>query len=198
MVSHRIKELRELRGMSQERLGALIGRSKSVISRLEDGTTRLDLDITSKIAEALNVSIAEVLNIETSGGPRLAPDGLAEDLKPYMGGPDDNLRSVSRMPNKKLYQVQTNAAELSGIRKGDVVEIDESADACRRVAPLQAVRVRYHPPGSPDRAFELLRLFLPPRKLITNSSSVDAPTLDLHLDNAIIAGVVSAIHPRYF
>lgn len=184
--------------MSQERLGALIGRSKSVISRLEDGTTRLDLDITSKIAEALNVSIAEVLNIETSGGPRLAPDGVADDLKPYMGGPDDNLRSVDRTPNKKLYQVQTNAAELSGIRKGDIVEIDESAEASRRVAPLQAVRVRYHPPGNPDRAFELLRLFLPPRKLITNSSSVDAPTLDLHLDNVIIAGVVSAIHPRYF
>lgn len=197
MVSHRIKELREMRGMSQERLGALIGRSKSVISRLEDGTTQLDLKITSKIADALGVSLAEVLNIETSGGPRLAPDGLAEDLKPYTALADDSLMSVNRGPNKSLYQVQTNAVELSGIRRGDIVEMDDSAEACRRVVPLQVVRVLYHPPNSPNRAFELLRLYLPPRKLITNSGSADAPTLDMQLDDAHIVAVVSAIHPRF-
>jgi transcriptional regulator with XRE-family HTH domain len=196
MVTHRIRQLRELRGLSQERLGVLIGRSKSVISRLEDGTTRLDIDVTKKIAKALDVSVAEVLGIETNGGPRLAPAGLAEDIEPYMAEPGDPLAPLAT-DNRALYTVKTNAVQLAGIGRGDVVVMNESADACRRVKPLDVVRVLYHPPESPARAIELLRQYVPPRKLITNSATHDAPSLDTQIDDAHIVAVVESVHRRF-
>ena len=195
MVTHRIRDLRERRGLSQERLGALIGRSKSVISRIEDGTTQLDITVATKIAAALDVSLAEVLAIETNGGPRLAPGGFADDLVPYVAGPDDPLARLAG-PNQCQYTVATDAVAGAGVAKGDIVVMDESAAACARVKPLQVVRVLYHPPDNPEQALELLRQFVPPSKLITNSASEDAPTLDTRQDDAHIVGVVVSQHRR--
>lgn len=195
MVTHRIRHLRERRGLSQEQLGARIGRSKSVVSRLEDGSTKLDLDMARRIAEALDVTIAEVLALETNGAARLAPTGFADDLVPYVAEPGDPLSRLAG-PNQCQYTVATDAVSGAGIARGDIVVMDESAEACARIKPLQVVRVLYHPPDAPDTALELLRQFVPPAKLITNAAGSDAPTLDTERDDAHIVGVVVSKHRK--
>lgn len=73
MIPNQIRSLRKARGLTQESLAEAIGRTKSVVSRLEDGTTRLDLEIAQKVADALGVSLAEVLGI---GVPAAADPSL--------------------------------------------------------------------------------------------------------------------------
>lgn len=177
----------------------MIGRSKSVISRLEDGTTRLDVTIAEKIAAALGVSVAEVLAIESNGGPPLAPTGFADDLTPYHAGPGDALVRLAGQ-NQCLYTVATDAVAGAGVARGDVVVIDEGAEAVKRLRPLDVVRVLYHPPGEPERALELLRQFVPPSKLISNAApgAADAAVLDTGRDDAHIVGVVVSQHRRRF
>jgi DNA-binding XRE family transcriptional regulator len=55
--AERIKELRILSGLSQEKLGLQIGLSKHSISKIESGKNTTSLDHAAKIADLFGVSI---------------------------------------------------------------------------------------------------------------------------------------------
>ena len=60
-MEYRIREIREKRHISQETLAKLSGVSRSIISGLEQGTTRTTTVSTLlKISEALGVSINDI------------------------------------------------------------------------------------------------------------------------------------------
>lgn len=59
--TNRIRELRLLRKLSQQRLGDLAGCSKMTISDLERGNMELTLTYMKRIAPALGVSVADLL-----------------------------------------------------------------------------------------------------------------------------------------
>lgn len=175
----------------------MIGLDKWDVSRLEVGKTQLKLDVANRIADALGVSLSEVLAIEDGGRTTILPragSGMAEDLAPYDGGPND---PFMRLVEDNTYPllVQTDALDLAGIRRGDVVIVDGSAAICERPPPLAAVRVQYHPdPNNPERAVTLLRQYVPPRLVITNSSVRNERSLDIDIDDAQILGVVRSSH----
>ena len=78
-----------------------------------------------------------------------------------------------------------------------IVQVNDSREAVQAVKPLQAVRVLYHPPGEFEKAISLLRLFVPPRLLITNSSVKNLPSLDADADDAHIIGVVEGGYRKF-
>ena len=188
MIQHRIRELREAKGWSQERLAAEIGRTKSVISRLESGETKLDIEVAHRIATALAVPVQDVLGIE------YVTKGFSEDIKAFDPPPSDPLRAFIA-DHRFAYIAQTDALDLAGVHRGDVLVINDSADAARNPQPLQIVSVLYHP-SSNGKALHLLRQFVPPRLLITNSSQGNDRPIDLVLEQATIVGVVENIHRR--
>jgi len=57
----KIKEIRKAAGMSQEKLGAALGLDQSIISRLERGQRPITLERLCTIAEALNVSVHDLI-----------------------------------------------------------------------------------------------------------------------------------------
>jgi transcriptional regulator with XRE-family HTH domain len=192
MVTHRIRELREARGWSQEQLALRIGRTKSVISRIEDGKTRLDLEIARKIAEELDEPLAKVLGIDMESGPLLA---FSEELIPYKANHDDKL--LVRVDDGEYpFTVETDALNKAGIQRGDVVVVSDAPEKCRAPKPLQPVRVRLHPPDDFMKPVTLLMLFVPPSLLITNSSAGNR-MLDMDRDDAHIVGTVERVYRRY-
>lgn len=193
MVTHRIRELREARGLSQARLATAIGRTKSVISRIEDGTTRLDLDVATNIAKELGISLAEMLNIEQSDPGRVT--GFSEDLSPF-SPPADDWRAPLQRDSRYLHTVESDVLDAMGIAKGDVVVVDISAEAVRGIQPLQVAQVRWHPVEDFARPLTLLRQFVPPRLLITNSQAANQRMIDLISDDAHIVGVVVDVLKR--
>ena len=56
-IGSRIKELRELKGISQKRLAELTGLNVPNISRIENGKYSTGLDILANIADALECEI---------------------------------------------------------------------------------------------------------------------------------------------
>ncbi len=195
MATHRIRELRERRGLSQRQLAESIGRTKSVVSRLEDGTTRLDLVVAANIAKVLDVSLAELLNIEGHDPGRVTGNGFAEDLSLYAPSPGDPW-SALQSGSRYLYKAETAVLEKMGIAKGDVCVVDGSAEACAAVQPLSAVRVHLHHVDNLLRPVSLLRQFVPPQLLITNAHK-NLPSIDMDTENAHVAGVVIEVLRRF-
>lgn len=191
MVTHRIKELREARGWSQEHLGELIGRTKASVSRLEKGETSLDIGVAKRVADAFGIPIADVIVLDDK------PNGvgLADEGSRYVPPPGDPLNGYVA-GHSYLLTVETDAVDKAGAARGDVLLVNDSATACRNVAPLQLVLVNFSvAPGA--RSLQLIRQFVPPDLLIANSSSSRAPPLDMRRDEAAITGVVEQIFKRF-
>ncbi len=77
-VGTRIAALRGARGMTGERLGSLLGLTKSQMSKIENGTRKLDVSEVALVADALGVTLAEVLGVERKGGLALAARVMSE------------------------------------------------------------------------------------------------------------------------
>ncbi len=67
---NRLRELREGAGLSQQNLAQRIGVSKVTISELERGKMRLDVQYMRRLAAALEVKAADLLQVEDN------PDSL--------------------------------------------------------------------------------------------------------------------------
>lgn len=82
MIKHRIKEIRERRRLSQERLGTLVGRDKWFVYRLETRGQKLDLETAQKVAAALECTVSELMGLEgvMCGNRREAVEPAREDL----------------------------------------------------------------------------------------------------------------------
>jgi transcriptional regulator with XRE-family HTH domain len=193
MVSiNQISRYRKAAGLSQEALGSRLGLTKFQVSRLENGDTALTVQTAMRMAEVLGVTIEQLVGKE--GEPAT---GFAEELAPYHSAGDDRLSQALTSSNVHLFTVETDAVDLGGYPRGMIVQINDSRRAVQAVKPLQAVRVLYHPPENGTRAVSLLRLFVPPRLLITNSSIRNLPSLDCDVDDAHIVGVVQGGYQRF-
>jgi transcriptional regulator with XRE-family HTH domain len=60
-IGDRIKQYRELAGMTQDDLGKAIGVTGSNISQIESNTRELRLDKANAICKALNVTLEQIL-----------------------------------------------------------------------------------------------------------------------------------------
>ncbi len=63
-IGKRIKELRELSGISQQRLAEMLGVSRPTISQIESGERKITADELIKLSEIFNVSVESLLNLE--------------------------------------------------------------------------------------------------------------------------------------
>ncbi|HVB43099.1 MAG TPA: ImmA/IrrE family metallo-endopeptidase [Streptosporangiaceae bacterium] len=106
----RIAALREARGMTGEELGAALGLSRSQVSKVEHGTRRLDVSEVAAVADALDVSLAEVLGVERSGSLALAARVMTAPQS------DDTLPSRRRL--RQLLEADASLVSATGLREG--------------------------------------------------------------------------------
>ncbi len=104
----RIAALREARGMTGEELGAALGLSRSQVSKVEHGTRRLDVSEVAAIADALEVSLGEVLGTERSGSLALAAR--------VMAAPQADGTLPSRRRLRQLLEAEASLAAATGLR----------------------------------------------------------------------------------
>ena len=188
MTSNRIKALRDMRGWSQEELGARLGTNKHRISRLESGDTKLDLPTALQLAEVFDVSLIDVVDV----GER---SGIRQDAEPYAPGVNDPLaRLADPSRQQSLFLVKTRALENIGIGVGDVLLVDCSP-AARAAPPTLAgvVCEAFDEAGAPVKGTTMLRQFVPPCMLITTSGARNM-AFNLHTDRVRIVGVVISRH----
>ncbi|GAA0713051.1 ImmA/IrrE family metallo-endopeptidase [Dactylosporangium roseum] len=71
-VGGRIAALRSVKGLTGEQLGHALGLTKSQVSKIESGVRKLDVSEIALVADALGVTLAEVLGVERRGSLALA------------------------------------------------------------------------------------------------------------------------------
>lgn len=83
-IGNRIKHIRNIKNISTYKLAEITGISQSVISKLENGSRRADIETIEKICNALGITLADFFNFD---GERTNPEYLeliknAKDLSP--------------------------------------------------------------------------------------------------------------------
>lgn len=58
----RIKTLREQQGLSQRKLALMIGSNQTHIWQIENGTVNVGLDLLCRLADALEVSVRDLID----------------------------------------------------------------------------------------------------------------------------------------
>ena len=76
---HKIKELRETAGLSQEQLAEKIGVSRQAISKWEGGLSTPELDKLKALSECFQISIDELTGNQTAGDTGV---GIKENRDP--------------------------------------------------------------------------------------------------------------------
>lgn len=162
--------------------------SASTIDKIEKGKRRLTDVWIERFAAAFGVDNSEIL---IDRRPPASPGRhFAEDADPYRP-PDGSLiaAAIATRENVVPWVVKTRVLSELGIMPGDVLLVDISASAVAALKPLDVVVAQVYDPVILTRATTVIRQFVPPGQLITNSDTVRMPALHIGRDNCAIKGV---------
>lgn len=107
----KVKELRIRAGLTQEELAAKIGKVKSYICNIEKGTRTTKLENVPLLAEALNVSISELVGLDIDpSSPFLeyipflarAEEGDIRSIRKILGMPIEDKKSDGNSVTDKI------------------------------------------------------------------------------------------------
>ena len=117
-IGKTIRTMRMSRGMSQADLANRIGKKRSAVGNYENGTREPDLDTIEALADAFNVSMADLLDHETD------KEDLWELREQLLRDPERHiLFSMAR--NAKIEDVRRAVAVIDALKKAS----DPGADS---------------------------------------------------------------------
>lgn len=82
-MQNRIREIRKQKGITMKQLGLILGLAESTISQYETGKREPSIEQARKIADALSVSLSDLLGIEPEGNKESDKQLLARLLSEY-------------------------------------------------------------------------------------------------------------------
>lgn len=95
----KIKNAREIRGLTQKKLGGMLGYSEAHICHFEKGSRHLTLETIKKIEEILNINL-EGFDDYSSKNLETKADKLYEILK-YLFVTPDNYKAIDKIWNRE-------------------------------------------------------------------------------------------------
>lgn len=194
MQPHQVRELRVAAGMTQVQLAEAVGLHPTAITKLESGKKLLRVDEMQRIMRAVgDDAVRKVLGSAAVERDIDTASGFAEDLTPYEAKPGDPFAGL-QSEHRYLFRVHCNALDGLGIQAGDVVVIDDSAAACTAVAPLQIVHAIHHVEAGDENGRSILRQYVPPSLLITNSLASNLVAINMRTADVHIVGVIVSFH----
>lgn len=164
--------------------------SHPYLVRIEGGKRKLSLPIAQRLAIALGVPVAELLGLDTNQA-NAASSVTVPDAEPF----NDSAREFApviakRSRDIKRWRILTNALDRAKVRAGAIVYVSDPEDADDALRPLDCVLAQVVTPN--DAAGPVVvRQFLPPCLLVTNSSESNAIPLDMDKGEAVIIGVIT-------
>lgn len=185
----RLRELRNARGLSMEKLASMIGREKPLIYKLEHGLTRYNETVLNALARALEVSPMELLKDEQDGDPA-GPSMSMQDAIPYEITQDSGaLPPIA--DQQVLYEMKSLVLDQIGLFPGDILIIDISPNFLDILDDGDVVVAQAH---EGDRTAIIVRQFLAPSMLVSNSSGMNPPVINIRSEDVGIKGVMRSSH----
>ena len=182
MGTNRIKDLRKEKGLTLNQLSEKTGISASHLSRIEAGARGLKLEYIESISRVLSVTPTELI-----AGQEF---GYESDLLPYTPPKGTALeKAIASEPSQKMFRVLSDVLNELGIQDGDVVIANMAKSALQNLTIGQPVVVAM-PSKVKDRQPLLLRQYITPNMLVTNSVSQNALPIHIVRSGAKIIGLV--------
>jgi transcriptional regulator with XRE-family HTH domain len=188
----RLRETRKTHGLTVRALAELAGVDHTTVSRIESGERRLSVQMAQKFASALNTTAAQLLGIDDASVATAAGGGLSQpEAVPYEwqdnGGAMPLVLHRGAKDTVFAYTVASSSLDELSYRPGDIVLVDIGQAAVDALKSGQCVVAQHY--GSVSAA-TLLRQFIAPHLLITNSRRHNLAPLNLEADDVAIKGVI--------
>jgi SOS-response transcriptional repressor LexA len=186
-------------GLTSFDLGQAIGRDRSVISRLANGTQKMTLDQARVIAERLGVPLAEMVQraglADAPIAQQLVPGFSESDAAPFVHGPglaeNAQVKTLAQAFGERagvdVWRVKSAAMVLGGYLPGDFMLVDTHQAERARSGDVVLAQIY-----SRDSAVTVLRRFEAPVLVAASSDPADwrAPVVDGV--NVVVVGKVVA------
>jgi transcriptional regulator with XRE-family HTH domain len=177
-LPNRIRELRERLGLTQQELADLMGVNKKDVSRYETGFSTLNIEWMQRFAKALRVHPQDLLNF-------VAMSANADEVVALTPEEVGITHAALKARGIAGYRVVGDAVAEAGLAAGTIIFVDTTQTDPEAFAAgiLVLATINSH---------LVLRQYMPPRKLITNSASVDvvARLDDPNVQIAIVGTVI--------
>ncbi|MGI6204504.1 MAG: helix-turn-helix domain-containing protein [Anaerovoracaceae bacterium] len=181
-VGKRIRLYRKSQRLSLEDFSGIIGKSKSTISKYENGEISVDIDTLYSIAEALGISLSQLLDYSEKAAPPVSEDAMgffanAQYMYLYylVGTPKSVIRCVLEFD-------KTNEGNRV-IMYGDVKDMSSFYD-CRQL---------YY--GNVSYSDSFVNMFMVNQ---SNNSEQDLLTVPTPMKNTdYVFGLISGIYEKY-
>ncbi len=180
METSRIKRLRLERGMTLADLAEKVGLSEGHMSRVETGTRGLRFAKLDKLARTLGVPVTDLVAADEVA---FAPD--LEDYHPPKGSVVAKALASS---TQRMFRVLSGVLSELDLGENALIVADMDEEAVKAVGNGSAVIVSMAPKDS--NPVLLLRQFIAPNLLITNSREQNSLPIHMLDTPATIAGVV--------
>jgi transcriptional regulator with XRE-family HTH domain len=184
-MDNRIKELRDARGWSMRELAARANTSASTINKLEKGETVLNVVWMQRLAKIFDIPPENLLGSRDETAPK-------NDAEPFKEGQEASI-NIPLSPTQFLYQVKSSVLDQIGIIQGDILVMDSSPSDLSALETEDVVLAQLH---RGDGRVMMLRQFIAPSLLITNSSSDNQRIINLRTDNVVLKAVVVSSHSQ--
>lgn len=188
MRMNRIRELREAKGLSADQLAEIVDppTSGAQIRRLEVGARKLTEDWMRRIAGALEVNPADLL--ENAALAELCNEIEAVTPK----GMTNITRALTNHRQMRLYRVLVPNLVDSGLAHGQVFLADESSQAVAQMKTGAIVVLELRPRHSPGVSYLAPRVYVAPDLFTTNrpGNNLTLKLNDLSIEPKVVAVMV--------
>ena len=179
-VTNRIREIRESKvpRMTIAALASLVNTTQAQISRLETGGRELTEDWMRRIAKALDVEPADLLETATFVN-------LIDEVEPSMEPVSTGILAALKSKHLATFQVATRALENLSIRVGSEIVFDCSETSVVSIKTGDVVLALVTRKSDGKRA-KIIRQFVAPELLTTNRAESRNVTISLKEPNYIV------------
>lgn len=196
------KDQKKRVGVTNAEIAARLGRDHTVISKLVSGSQRMTLEWAQVFADALDVSVTEVLErfgvpigLEENEPAFRSPGFSESDVTPFKGreAEDRSTRAVAeafgQRPGVDVWEVKSGALAFMGYMPGDKMLVDSHATERVRAGDVVIAQVYDNAKGT---AFTLLRRLEPPVLVAASPDPEDRRVHVVDGVNVVIRGRVTA------
>jgi transcriptional regulator with XRE-family HTH domain len=187
-MGNRLREIRKSKKWTLVKAAEPIGISYTQLARLETSERGLTLPMAERIAKAWKYDdVGYLIGLE----PGQTLDGMSAlvgDAEPYEG---KDLMGLGPKTKGERWKIVRPVLDLAGVPEGAIAFVDTSVENLEDLKPLEKVLAQTVDPSTGEMV-PIVRQFLPPCLLVTNSSDINEIPLNTRAGEAVIRGVIRA------
>lgn len=184
-------------GVTADQIADLLGRDRSVVSKIYSGKQRMTIEWAQAFAKAFDVPVATILEkagaIDEPTALQIRPGFAEADAAPYLPqqGSEGREKAIAaamgQRPGVDVWRVKSRAMALAGLIEGDFILVDTHAAERAKAGDVVVAQI-YNPRG----ATTVLRRYQPPVLIAASADPADSGVHVVDGVNVVVRGKVIA------